>query len=199
VVGTVCEHWRVSRTSVLVLVAMGAAIAGFAFSANSRRDDGDAAPSTRTVAAGPQKKALGWREVAGEEGEQLVYTVNSLEVLEDGWRAKVSVTNQSSVSYRFASTLEQPFGLMVFSSGNYERLEEQNQSGTLPTVRPATTYAPELPTVLEPGDSWVGTISAPGALVANGWVRVVFGGLVSVVQPRDVIVWISDHTYRLKP
>jgi hypothetical protein len=181
-----------------VLVAIGAAIVGFAFSANARRGDGDAEPSTRTVAARPQKAALGWREVAGERGEELVYTVESLEVLVDGWKAQLSVANLSSTSYRPISTFEQPFGLMVFSSGDYDELMEQNESGTLPTVRPATTYSPLLPEVLEPGDEWAGTISAPGALVANGWVRVVFGALVSVVQPTEAIAWISDHTYRLK-
>jgi hypothetical protein len=188
-----------SRTSVLVLVALGAAIVGFAFSTNARRGDGDTASSAKTVAAGPQRATLGWREVAGEAGEQLVFSVESLEILAQGWKAKLSVENQSTTSYKVASTLEQPFGLMVFSSGDYDELTEQNESGTLPTVRPATSYVPRLPAVLEPGDSWVGTISAPGALVANGWVRVVFGALISVVQPRDVVSWISDHTYRLRP
>jgi hypothetical protein len=187
-----------SRTSVLVLVALGAAIAGFAFSANVRRGDGDSASNARTVAAGPQKAILGWREFAGERGEQLVFSVESFEIRGKGWNAEVSVENQSTTSYRVASTLERPFGVMVFSSGDYEQLMEQNESGTLPTIRPATNYSPLLPAVLEPGDAWVGTISAPGALVANGWVRIVFGALVSVVEPRDVIVWISDHTYRLE-
>jgi hypothetical protein len=187
-----------SRSSVLVLVALGAAIAGFAFSTNVKRGDGDTASSARAVAAGPQRATLGWREFAGEVGEQLVFSVETLEVLSDGWTVKLSIENRSTTSYRVATTLEQPFGLMVLSSGNYDELMEQNESGTLPTVRPATDYAPPLPAVLEPGDSWVGTISAPGALVANGRVRVVFGALVSVVDPRDVIGWISDHTYRLR-
>jgi len=187
-----------SRSSVLVLVALGAAIAGFAFSTNVKRGDGDTASSARAVAAGPQRATLGWREFAGEVGEQLVFSVETLEVLSDGWTVRLSIENRSTTSYRVATTLEQPFGLMVLSSGNYDELMEQNESGTLPTVRPATDYAPPLPAVLEPGDSWVGTISAPGALVANGRVRVVFGALVSVVDPRDVIGWISDHTYRLR-
>ena len=188
-----------SRTSVLVLVALAAGIAGFAFSTNARRGDGDTASHARAVAAGPQRATLGWHEFTGEVGEQLVFSVETLEVLSDGWTVKLSVENRSTTSYRVATTLEQPFGLMVLSSGDYNELEERNKSGTLPTVRPATDYAPPLPAVLEPGDSWVGTISAPGALVANGRVRVVFGALVSVVEPRDVVVWISDHTYRLRP
>jgi hypothetical protein len=191
-VGEVCEHERVSRTSVFVLVALGAAIAGFAFSTNARRGDDDTKASSRTVAAGPQKAILGWREVAGESDEQIVYSVESLEVLTDGWRVRLSVENRTTTSYEVASTLEQPFGLMVFASGDYEELTELNEDRALPTVRPATSYEPRLPAVLEPGDAWIGTISAPGALVANGWVRVAFGALVSVIQARDVIAWIRS-------
>jgi hypothetical protein len=187
-----------SRTSVLVLVALGAAIVGFAFSTNVRRGDGDNESNARAVAAGPQKAALGWREVAGEGGEQLVFSVAALEVLSDGWKVKLSIENRTTTSYKVSTSVGQPFGLMVFSSGDYEELIEQNESGTLPTVRPATTYDPQLPLALEPGDSWTGTISAPGALVANGRVRVVFGALISVVPPGEVISWISDHTYRLR-
>jgi len=188
----------VSRTTVLVLVALGAAIAGFAFSSNARRSAGEPAVVARSVAAGPQTATLGWRETHGESGEKLVFSVEKLEVMKAGWRAEVSVKNGTTTSYEIASTLAQPFGLMVFASADYDVLDEQSDAGTLPPVRPAARYEPQLPTILEPGDSWNGTISAPGALVANGFVRVVFGGLVSVVRPNEALVWISDHTYRLK-
>jgi hypothetical protein len=89
--------------------------------------------------------------------------------------------------------------LMVLSTGDYDELIEQDEGDTLPAVRPATRYEPRLPKILEPGDSWVGTISAPGALVANSWIRVVFGALVSVVEPSDGFTWISDRAYRLDP
>jgi len=35
--------------------------------------------------------------------------------------------------------------------------------------------------------------------VAGSWVRVVFGGLVSVVRPQESLAWITDHTYRVLP
>ena len=117
---------------------------------------------------------------------------------EAGWLANVSVKNESTTSYELASTVQRPFGLMVFGSADYDALTEQSEAGTLPPVRPAARYEPQLPTILEPGDSWTGTISAPGALVANGWVRIVFGGLISVVRPNEALVWISDHAYRLR-
>jgi hypothetical protein len=188
-----------SRKTVLVLVALGAAIAGFTFSTAARRGEADTATGSRSVAAGPQTATLGWRETHGPAGEQLVFSVERLEVLPRGWRAKLSLENHSSDSYEVISTLDRPFGLMVFSTGGYDELIEQNEGGTLPAVRPATRYEPQLPRILEPGDSWVGTISAPGALVANSWVRVVFGALVSVVEPGEGLTWITDRAYRLDP
>jgi hypothetical protein len=188
----------VSRTTVLVLVAMGAALAGFALTTTSRRADDDPAATTKTAAAGPQRAALGWREVWGERGEQLVFSVETLEILKNGWRARIAIENRASTSYEVSGTLAQPFGLMVFASGDFDELTTLNESGTLPAVRPATRYRPELPALLEPGQTWSGTISAPGAIVANSWIRVVFGALVSVVPPREILSWISDHTYRLR-
>ena len=46
-------------------------------------------------------------------------------------------------------------------------------------------------------------MSASGALVADSWVRIVFGTLLAVGKPPeelgDVVVWITDHTHRLRP
>ena len=188
----------VNRTTALVLVALGAALAGFAFSTAARRGEDQVPTGARSVAASPQRATLGWRERHGAAGEQLVFSVRSLEILDDGWRADVSLENRSSTSYRVASTLERPFGLMVFSSGSYDELVERNETGTLPTIRPATRYEPRPPSMLGPGDTWSGTISAPGALVANGWVRVVFGGVTQVANSDESVTWITDRAYRLK-
>ena len=44
--------------------------------------------------------------------------------------------------------------------------------------------------------------TASGALVAGSWVRVVFGPLVAAGNPPpdldEQIVWITDHSYRLR-
>jgi hypothetical protein len=184
---------------MLVLVAIGAAIAGFAFSTAAKRGDGEVAERSRSVAAGPQKVVLGWEESVGSGREKLVFSVASLEVLEHGWRAEIALENSTSTSYEVAATHDRPFGLMLLSTGDHEALEEQNEAGTLPLIRPASRYEPQLPTILEPGDTWSGTISAPGALAANSWVRVVFGLLVSVVDREEQLSWISDHTYPLRP
>jgi hypothetical protein len=200
-----CEHGRVSRTTLIVLIALGAAVASFAFSSVARTLREDQPDERTSVAAGAQAADLGWRETYGRAGEQLVFSVASLEVMPGGWRARVSVENDTSIPYEVGdprATLDRSFGLMLFSSGKAAELEERNANGTLPAVRTASRYEPALPKILEPGDSWEGTISARGALVADSWVRVVFGSLISVGQPpeglEENVVWITDRTYRLR-
>lgn len=184
---------------MLVLVAVGAAIAGFAFSSAANRGDGDAAEQPRSAAASPQKATLGWEEAVGTGSERLVFSVESLEVLADGWRADIALENRTNTSYEVGSTHDHPFGLMLLSTGDQKTLQELNEAGTLPLIRPASRYEPDLPAILEPGTSWSGTISAPGALAANSWVRVVFGVLVSVVDRDDGLSWITDRTHQLEP
>lgn len=195
-----------SRTTILVLVALGAALAGFAFSSAAKRLQDDEATAEASAAASPQEATLNWRETYGSSAEHLVFSVSSLEVVRDGWRAHLRLENSSSVSFEVDdpdATLDRSFGLMLFSSGELTELEELNASGTLPAVRPAARYEPGLPAILEPGASWEGTISASGALVAGSWIRVVFGTLVAVGPPPEGlgerIVWITDGAYRLRP
>jgi hypothetical protein len=194
-----------SRTSVVVLVALGAALAGLAISSTANRIRDDDAPTPASKPAGPQLADLGWRETYGPRGQQIVFTVDSLEVTEGGWRARLGLENSSSVAYEVGdprSTLDRSFGLMLFSTGNVEDLERRNASGTLPAIRSAETYQPRLPQILEPGASWQGTISATGALAAGSWVRVVFGALVAVAKPPEGlperVVWITDHAHKLE-
>lgn len=192
-----------NRTTIIVLIAVGATFAGFAIASGAERlrdEGGDASPS---VAAGPQDAELDWREVYGEPGEQLVFTVRSLEVTETGWRAEIGLENDTSVAWRLApgAIPDGSFGLALFETGDIEELEQRNQDRTLPAVRAATSYDPELADVLEPRASWEGEISARGALVAGSFVRVVFGTLVAVGKPPDgygpTFVWITDSTYEL--
>lgn len=191
---------------MLVLVALGAMLAGFALTTNARRLQEDNDATVRRPAAGPQSVTLDWRETYGSGAEKLVFSVDGLEVREGGWSASVGVENHSSVPFelggvRAVSGLS--FGLMLMSSGDLEEMERQNRAGTLPAVRRAVRFEPPLRPVLQPGESWSGTISAPGALVADSWVRVVFGPLVSVGSAPEgfegKVTWISDRTYRIRP
>ncbi len=194
-----------SRTTIIVLVALGAAAAGFAVSSVAESLRGDDDEGNTSVAAGPQTAALGWRETYGSPGEQLVFTVESLDVLRAGWRARVGIENDTKVAWELndpRATLDRSFGLMLFTTGEQEELDELNSSGELPEPRTATRFSPALPTILEPGDSWEGAMSASGSLVAGSWVRVVFGTLVAVGNPpeelSDTVVWITDHAYELE-
>ena len=194
-----------SRTTILVLVALGAALAGFTFSTAAKRLQDDEPAAEASVAARPQSASLDWRETHGTPGEHLVFSVDSLQVTRHGWRRSVALENRSSVAYELGdprATLNRSFGVMLFSTGKIEELNELNASNTLPAVRPAVRFEPALPRSSSPTRRWKGTISAPGSLAAGNWVRVVFGTLVSVGNPPEElgesVVWITDRAYRLQ-
>ena len=194
-----------SRTNIIVLIALGATFAGFVLASNAQRLSDDEPEVTPSVAAGRQSANLDWRETHGSGTERLVFTVNTLDVTEAGWAARVGIENESSVGWELApnATPDGTFGLQLFDTGDPDELEERNREGTLPAVRAAERYEPELPKILEPGASWSGTISARGSLVAGAWARVVFGTLVAVGKPPDelseTLIWITDHSYELEP
>jgi len=195
----------VSRKTILILVALGAAAAGFTFSTAAKRLQDEEPAAEASVAASPQTASLDWRETHGVPGEQLVFSVESIHVMPDGWRVRLALENRSSVAYELGdprTTLNRSFGVMLFATGQIEELNELSASGTLPALRPAARYTPSLPAILEPDASWQGTISAPGALSAGSWARVVFGTLVSVGNPPEElgenVVWITDSAYRLR-
>lgn len=194
-----------SRTTIIVLIALGATMAGFAIASNAERLRGDDGAVRPSVPAGLQKAELDWREVHGEPGEQLVFTVDTLEVTKDGWRAVVGVENDTSAAWELqpGAIPDGTFGIALFETGDKEELEERNRARTLPAVRAATAYDPELAPVLDPGSSWEGEISARGALVAGSFARIVFGTLIAVGNrpPEGYVqtfVWITDSAYELE-
>jgi hypothetical protein len=160
-------------------------------------------------AAGAQRATLGWVERTGPAGTGFEFRVHRFEVTAAGWRADVSVRNETTASFlvaRRSSTLADAFGIMLFGDGSHDELESRSERSTLPVVRPVRTVAPELPAALPPQATWSGTISAPGALPSGYWVRVVFGAFVPKdVMPEslraegasDELIWITDHAYRL--
>jgi hypothetical protein len=190
---------------MLVFVVLGAALAALAFSTTAGRLDDDAGPAEPSVAAGPQSAVLDWRETYGSGTDRVVFEVERLEVGHDGWRARVAVTNDTHVSYELGdpqATLDREFGLKLFTTDDHDDLERRIANGTLPATRAAKRYEPALPKLLTPGSTWRGTISAPGALAAGSYVRVVFGTLLAVGKPpegmSESIVWITDQAYELQ-
>jgi len=187
---------------MIVLIVLGAALVGLTIATKAGLRSGNTSTEA-SARAGPQKATLSWRETYGEPGEQLVFTVEEIEVTETGWRARIGIDNRTAVAWELAPNAipDGTFGLSLFTTGDSSELEQRNRAGTLPAVRAATAYDPELVKILEPKKSWEGDISARGALVAGAWVRVVFGTLIAVgkTPPKlgDTVVWITDHAYEL--
>jgi len=158
-----------------------------------------------SVKAPPQQATLGWVEQYPAEKAALVFGVRSFAVTESGWRAVVSVENRSDVGWEVGAprlSVERAFGVLLFPNDNLGELDTRNRNGTLPALRRATGYVPQLPAVLEPGAKWSGTISAPGPLAGGLWLRVSFGTFTSVGAPPEgaqpQVIWFTDHAYRLR-
>jgi hypothetical protein len=185
----------------ILLAACALALAGAAAGCGGD----DPAPLEESQPAPPQREDLDWVESYGENGARMVFRVHSLEVLADGWRARISITNDTTAQYAVGdpdAALDRRFGIMLFPTGDVRELEQRNRAGDLPEIRAAEEYDPPLPLVLEPGRTWTGTISASGSLAAGLHARIVFGALVPVGESPEglpgVLVWITDHAYRLK-
>jgi hypothetical protein len=154
--------------------------------------------------APPQDALLDWVEPTSPRSPRLVFTVRGVTVTNDGWRARVGIRNESAVPWSFdaAGLPSSLFGVMLFATGGMDELEERNRSGDLPGIREARSIVPAPPPRLEPGESWEGTIAAPGALAAGRWLRVVFGPLESDGRPPDglpsPLLWISDNAHLLR-
>jgi hypothetical protein len=169
---------------------------------------GTRGPSTDvlpSVKAPPQTAQLGWIENYPADQPALVFGVESFTVTEDGWRAEISVQNRSDVSWEVnnpRSAADLRFGVMLFPNNDLNELERRNQQQDLPAIRPGTEFSPPLPSVLRPGTTWRGTMSAPGALAGGLWLRVSFGPFVSDGDPppgaESPVVWFTDHAYHLQ-
>jgi hypothetical protein len=192
---------RVDRRTLLVLIAGAAIVGGFLLAAAAERGGKKEPAQEANAAARPQTKNLDWHETQGPKGERLAFAWRSFQVLRDGWRARISMTNDSQVALDLNQS-ERSFGLMLFASGAHSDLDHRIGLSTLPTLRPALAFEPDLPPTLDPHATWSGTISARGALVADSWVRVVFGAFSPIGRApdsfRDHMIWITDHAYRLR-
>ena len=165
---------------------------------------GGGTPVPATVKAPPQTARLGWEEKYPAEGAALVFGVSTFSVTRNGWKAEVSVENRSKVGWEVGDsrrTVERAFGVLLFPNNDLDELDRRNRSGDLPAIRPATSFHPALPVVLRPGETWKGTMAAPGALAGGLWVRLSFGTFSSVGEPpkgaSPHVVWFTDHAHEL--
>jgi hypothetical protein len=183
----------VRRSLVLSLVAVAVAGCG---------STNPAVPTT--VKAPPQTARLAWEEPYPTDGAALVFGVSSFTVTSNGWTADVSVENRSRVGWEVGDprrAAERAFGVLLFPNDDLDELDRRNRNGDLPAIRPATSYRPALPPVLQPGKIWKGTIAARGALAGGLWVRLSFGTFASVGKPPEgaqpQVVWFTDHAHQL--
>ena len=191
----VCEHCAMSRTTILILVALGAALAGFVLLHGCERLQDEDPAAEASVAAGPQTAALDWRETYGTPGAELVFSVESPPGARGRWRVRLALENDSSVAYELGDSRADAESLLRADALRDGRRRGAGASGTTaarsrrPGLRRATSRTcPRFSNPAHPGE---GTISAPGALVAGSWARVVFGTLVAVDEPRATRVTSS--------
>jgi hypothetical protein len=189
------------RRGLLIAPLLAAAALGLAACTTT----GEPATVPVRLAAPPQTAKLEWLEPYTAKGPALVFGVASFTVTTDGWSADISVENRSDVGWKIVDRNHEDelgFGVMLFPTGSQKDAERLNNSLSLPTIRAATAYRPALPVVLEPGATWRGTISAPGALAGGLWVRIAFGPFSSVGEPpkgaQSPVTWFTDHTYQLE-
>ena len=156
------------------------------------------------IRAPVQTERLDWRESYPATTPALVFGVSRFTVTVDGWKADISIENTSSIGWivgdpRFPSYRE--FGVLLFPDDDLKELERRTRDGNGPGLRAATSYTPALPETIQPGETWRGTIAAPGALAGGLWVRIAFGPFSADGKPPEgaqtPVVWYTDHAYRL--
>lgn len=158
-------------------------------------------PVEPAAAAPPQQAELGWVERYPKSGPGFVFEVRAVAVTEDGWNADVALRNETKVSWEIDVSATRAFGVMLFPNDDLEELERRSKDGDMPGLRGATGYRPQLPLVLEAGQQWSGTISAPGSLAAGRWLRISFGILTPLGdRPEELpaqLNWITDNAHLL--
>jgi hypothetical protein len=157
------------------------------------------------TAAPAQEARVGWVEPTSPETPRLVFGVQRIDVLTNGWRAVVTIRNETAIPWKLGdprAASDLPFGVMLFATGDLDEVTRRDRERDLPGIRDARTVQPALPRTLEPGASWEGSIAAPGALAAGRWLRVQFGPLIAVGDPPQglpqPLAWISDNAYLLR-
>jgi hypothetical protein len=187
--------------SMLALVLVVVAATGGWSRTTSESGEGVPTPAR----AQPQNVPLGWiEEYPGGGQPSLVFRVERLQVTEEGWLVELGLENETTAPWAIGdaeTSVARRFGLMIFRTGDQRELDQRNRAGELPAVREATTYAPPLPRILEPGRSWAGVMTGTGALPAGTYVRVVLGAFTAVPEPPEgldsPVTWITDHAHGL--
>ena len=147
--------------------------------------------------AKPRTIRLGWLE--RYRAAQFTLRVDRLVIGDDGWSARVSMTNGSRTPYRLD---QRTVGLVLLDTATRAELERLtgNLTHAPPALRPECASPPP-PPALGPGASWTGTISGPDVLRAGSVVRVLFGPFSAAGErfrsEVQGVLWVTDHSVRL--
>jgi hypothetical protein len=154
--------------------------------------------SSTTPPARARTIALDWHEETGRAGASMIVDVRRLVVRPNGWTVTASVTNETHVTMTIGRPHhpgETEFGVLVLDTA---RLKDIHAAG--PGVF-ASHGGPPAPFALRPGETWSGTFSGPGRLVAGRYVRVELGPVTTVGPPQPGVPWrfryITDHVMRV--
>jgi hypothetical protein len=147
--------------------------------------------------AEPRTIELGW--VERFRAARFTLGVERLVLTDDGWRATISVENNSTTPYRID---QRSVGLVLLDTRTRAELRRltDNLTHAPPALKPDRA-APPPPPVLGPGARWRATISGPEVLREGSVVRVLFGPFSPAGErfrsELESIHWVTDHSVRL--
>jgi hypothetical protein len=154
--------------------------------------------------AKPRTIELGWVERWGARGRGFVFRVDRIVVTRSGWRADVSVTNDSPADYRIQRPHfpgESIFGLVVLETADDRELRRLiARLGYLPPFLEHDWITPATPRTLRARTTWRGSMGARTVLREGSFARVVFGRFARYTRseglPRS-FWWVTEHAVRL--
>jgi hypothetical protein len=164
-----------------------------------------AAGAALALVAGAQAKTLklNWREkTTGDSYPRMTFTVKALTIVGNKWSYVASVTNNSKnrVTIGPGSPTEPGqyrFGLIIPN-------KPKNDCNPVYAICPAPraplagsqSTKPRLPHVLNPGQTWRGTVSGTKAIPRGVLIRIAFGYFTDATAPQG-FAWVTQNTFKL--
>lgn len=154
--------------------------------------------------ATPRTIELGWVERSGPRGRGFVFRVERIVVTRTGWRADISVTNDSPGDYRIQRPHrpgESLFGLVVLESAGKRELRELTAGyRSLPPFLEPDWITPPTPRTLRARTTWRGSMGAATVLRRGSVVRVLFGRFARYTRSEGLpryLSWVTDRAVRV--
>jgi hypothetical protein len=157
--------------------------------------------SVASAPAEPRTFELHWVEEWPESG--LAFRVDRLVVRPDGWEVTASVANRSSAGYAIRwphHPGQSMFGLVLLETGSGDEVREMTADfRKAPPFLEPDRIEPPLPSVLQPGSRWRGTLSGSRTLRTGATVRILFGRFDRIRGDPGYLLWVTRHAVRLAP